>query len=270
MLSPLYGQLSPLRIPTNARINPQPIIAAYIAAVEAADGQSLEQGVKNAYSDFITGCVNDDIWTSLKASCILAGARTINGALVPLVGSAPTNNNFVSADYLRKTGLKGSATKYLNSNRANNLDPQNSKHISLYQTERCTGSNIIGMGNFKATPANRTSLTFSDSILTPRVNNSFNTATNVGAGTTVGLKAGTRFSATQFIGYRTGNSVTQNANSSNPSNLETFIFASNSDGSVSAFYNGRLSFYSIGEHIDLAALDTRVSTLMTALAAAIP
>jgi len=79
----------------------------YFAAVEAADGQSLESGVKTAINDFIVGCKADGTWSALKASCILAGARTLSGALVPLAGTAPTNYNFVSGDYNRKTGLVG-------------------------------------------------------------------------------------------------------------------------------------------------------------------
>ena len=35
-------------------------------------------------------------------------------------------------------------------------------------------------------------------------------------------------------------------------------------------WNGRLAFYSIGEYLDLAILDARVTTLINAIAAAIP
>jgi hypothetical protein len=67
---------------------------------------------------FVNGCKADGIWNAIKASCILAGARTLNGALVPLVGTAPTNFNFVDWCYNRKTGLVGDgSTKYLDSNR---------------------------------------------------------------------------------------------------------------------------------------------------------
>jgi hypothetical protein len=62
--------------------------AAYIAAVEAADGQALEAGVRWNIDQFVRGCKADGIWTAIKASCILSGARTLSGALVPLVGSA--------------------------------------------------------------------------------------------------------------------------------------------------------------------------------------
>jgi hypothetical protein len=73
-----------------------PDAGAYIAAVEAADGQLLEFGVGKAINDFVVGCKQDKIWDAIKASCILAGARTLTGALTPLVGTAPTNFNFVS------------------------------------------------------------------------------------------------------------------------------------------------------------------------------
>ena len=40
-------------------------------------------------------------------------------------------------------------------------------------------------------------------------------------------------------------------------------------GTTGNYFDGRMSFYSIGESLDLALLDTRVSTLMTDLSAAI-
>jgi hypothetical protein len=114
---------------------------AYITAVEAADGQSLESSVKIALNSFVKGCKSDGIWGAIKASCIMAGARTLSGALVPLKGASPTNFNFVSGDYNRKTGLKGNGiTKYLDSNRNNNADPQNSRHVSIYASTISTGT----------------------------------------------------------------------------------------------------------------------------------
>jgi hypothetical protein len=107
----------------------------YIQAVETADAQALEPATRKAINNFVIGCKQDGIWTAIKASCILAGARTLAGALVPLVGTAPTNNGFIGigTDYVRKTGLVGDgSTKYLDSNRAGNADPQNSHHISVF------------------------------------------------------------------------------------------------------------------------------------------
>ena len=116
-----------------------PDAARYITAVEAADGELLEGGVAFAISNFIVGCKLDGIWDAIKACCILAGARTLSGALVPLVGTAPTNFNFVAGDYNRETGLVGDgSTKYLDSNRNNNADPQNSQHLSVYASAQAT------------------------------------------------------------------------------------------------------------------------------------
>ena len=88
-----------------------PDAQTYLRAVETADalGLPLEQGVQQAVNQFVIGCKADGIWNAIKASCILAGARTLAGALVPLVGTAPTNvGPFVSGtDYNRKTGLVG-------------------------------------------------------------------------------------------------------------------------------------------------------------------
>ena len=81
--------------------------AAYITAVETADGQALEEKVKIAIDNFVLGCKADGIWSAIKASCILAGARTTNGALVPLVGTAPTLNNFDLVVILITTGRPG-------------------------------------------------------------------------------------------------------------------------------------------------------------------
>jgi len=79
--------------------------STYIEAVEVADGQALETGVRYAINDFVIGCKQDGIWDAIKASCIMAGARTLDGALVPLVGTAPTNYNFVAGDYNRELSL---------------------------------------------------------------------------------------------------------------------------------------------------------------------
>jgi hypothetical protein len=73
-------------------------------------------------------CKADGTFSAIKAACLLCGARTLAGALVPLVGTAPTNvaDGFVSGDYTRggaTPGLKGDGTSYLDSGRAGDDDP---------------------------------------------------------------------------------------------------------------------------------------------------
>jgi hypothetical protein len=245
---------------------------AYLLAVESADGQQLESGVISAVEAFITGCKSDSIWTALKASCILAGARTLSGALVPLVGTAPTNSNFVSGDYNRETGLIGDGTtKCLNSNRLNNADPQNSKHLSVYasQVSPTAQRNAIGVG---VTSSNGSVIQLlSSTSYRNRVNSAIVTQ-SVTATSTPGFVGVSRANSTNFIFRQAINNYTSTAGSTAGVNSSTFVFAGSS-GSIPTpigFSANRMSFYSIGENLDLALLDTRVSNLMTALAAAIP
>jgi hypothetical protein len=269
MLSPLYGQLSALRVPTSMRrVSDDNDANAYLLAVESADGQELESGVITAVESFILGCKSDGIWSALKASCILAGARTLPGALVPLVGTAPTNFNFVSADYNRETGLKGDAsTKYLDPKRRNNEDPQNSKHIAVYQTESESKSGTTIRTAIANPFATGQSFLGTTSTQAPFGINSTNSITTHSQ-STLGLFGASRLSSSVMIQRLNGSSTSRSVNSTTPSSSGLGVFSRGIPGSQRS--DARISFYSIGESIDLALLDTRVSTLMTALAAAIP
>jgi hypothetical protein len=109
---------------------------AYLDAVQTADTESLETDVQNAYRELIIGLKYDGNWNAIKGAGILSGARTLTGALVPLRGATPINHNFVSGDYSRKLGITGAtAAKWLDIQRANNIDPQNSKHLATYVSE---------------------------------------------------------------------------------------------------------------------------------------
>jgi hypothetical protein len=254
-------------VPTKVREVADTDALAYIAAVQAADGQDLEDSVKFAYEDFILGCKSDGIWGSLKAACILAGARTLPGILVPLVGTAPTNNNFVSADYNRKTGLKGNTTtKYINAQRAINADPQNSHHYGVYVTEAPTLTTTRGfIGNAPGTGVNNYMQGFSNNP-NFQAYNRHPVASVSNQGLTLGYK-GTSRSASNAWSVRSGGATTNFSTASVTPNSSAFgVFARG----TTTFADARMSFYSIGEHLNLTLLDTRVSNLMTALAAAIP
>ena len=51
--------------------------------------------------------------------------------------------------------------------------------------------------------------------------------------------------------------------------LNQYIFARNSAGTPNNFFTARVAFYSLGEATDLALLDARVTTLVTAIGAAV-
>ena len=244
--------------------------AAYIQRVEWADTTPLEAATRTAINSFVVGCKADGIWTAIKASCILSGARTLSGALMPLTGAAPTNFNFVTGDYNRKTGLMGNgSTKYLDSNRNNNADPQNSQHLTVQISTMSTGFVVIGAGP--------------DVTGSSMIGN-----TNGGGNIFLRSRTATTSSITPTISYSNGflgmsrssnsaGTVQNNANQSNftatsetPYNGNIFVFANNGGGVVSAASNARITFYSIGENLNLALLNTRVTTLINAFAAAIP
>jgi len=237
-----------------------PDALTYINAVQAADGQALEAGVKTAINTFVVGCKTDSIWSAIKASCILAGARTLSGALVPLAGDAPSNIGFNSGDYSRTLGLKGDGTtKYLNSNRNNNVDPQNSKHISVYCTSSSTrDASRVLLGTTGS--AGGTALSTNGSAIAFRVNSAITPASiATGSVPIVGLVAVNRASSIDFnYRFSLGSSVVANV-STTPRSENFNVF---SNPALTSLSDARISFYSIGESINLSTLSSRVTSLM--------
>jgi len=249
-----------------------PDAAAYIAAVEAADTQALEPAVRAAINDFVVGCKADGIWNAIKASCILSGARTLTGALVPLVGAAPTNFNFVAGDYNRKTGLVGNAnTKYLDSNRNSDADPQDSQHLAIYtSTNVFQGTDARGWIGTVKTPLNLLDQEASSSTAL-RAFSRNNSPVQGGSLSGVGGFAGLSRSSSTVVTVRgAGASVAGTTTSSPPNNDSLFVFARNNNGTPQQFSSVRLVFYSIGESLDLALLDARVTALINTFAWVIP
>lgn len=242
----------------------------YIAAVEAADGQRLEWGVRQAISQFVAGCKTDGVWTPIKASCILMGARTLAGALTPLVGSAPTNVNFVSGDYSRTTGLVGNnSNKYLNTGRNNNTSGQDDFHLAVFgEDPNKANTSYGGAGN--TTAAGSTYLntvaaslygqcrsTTLDAVGVPRLamNRTF-----------YGMN---RSSSTAFTYQFCGYSVNVTRTSGTPYDGNIYIFARNDGGTAAAYTNARLAFYSTGDGLTLSSLSSRVSSLYHSIMAAL-
>ena len=218
----------------------------------------------DAYDAFIRGCKSDGTWTAIKASCIMAGWDGLAGALTPLVGTAPTNNNFVAGDYDRETGLVGDgSTKYLDSNRNSNADPQNDKHHSVYVSALATAAGILNGAQIGGTAGQ------SGIAVTTGLDNSFR-VNNAGANSyaqSTGFLGVSRSAAGVVDIRRIGNSVTESRTSQTPITESIGLLGRTTNESHT---NARLAFYSIGESLDLALLDARVTTLITAIGAAIP
>ena len=246
-----------------------PDAQAYITAVETADELALETAVKTAINDFVVGCKADGIWDAIKASCILAGARTLTGALVPLKGTAPTNFNFVPGDYNRKTGLVGDViTKRLDTSRNNNADPQNSNHNAVYITVATSvhAQALIGASDpFNEVGSNVLRI-FNTSDLRHQNRRGGGVITTVSSpGPPVGFAGHSRAASATYTVRGEGVNYSINSISQETNNRNVAVFARTVDGGN--YSNCRLAFYSIGESLDLALLDARVTTLIDAYGA---
>lgn len=242
---------------------------SYITAVEAADGQVLPYTIKDAINNFVVGCKSDSIWTAIKSACFLAGPATLAGALVPLTGSAPTNVNFVPVDYSQFTGLIGNATnKYLNSNRAANADPQNNSHQAVWVT---TNS---GAGVWVGALTLGTGIGTTLIVSTAAVNWPFRSRIAVYDSASQGTRS--TATATGFVGLtrslsgscfsRVSGSTETITCLSTTSPTETFgVFARRrtDTGLADAYTASRLAWYSVGESLNLALLDARLTTYMS-------
>jgi hypothetical protein len=244
--------------------------AIYLNAVAVQDGEQLEPAVKKAINDFVKGCKQDGIWDAIKACAILAGARTLNGALVALKGSNPTNNGpFVSGDYDRETGLVGNAsTKYLDTNRNNNADGQNDQHMAVYvSTATASGGAYIGAGHVDSgsTHFGRTT--------TGLFSRNRNSAAQVGGTASQTGFIGVSRSASGSYVRRSGSSnSTLTQTSETPLNQNIWLYATVGPSSTNAPINlgsGRVAFYSVGSSLTLSTLQSRVDALYSAIGAAI-
>jgi hypothetical protein len=242
--------------------------AAYIAAVETADGQALQYPVKLAIDAFVVGCKADGIWTPIKSACFLRGPRTLAGASVPLVGTAPTNVNFSSGDYSQFSGLVGNgSTKYLNSNRAANADPQDNNHASVWVTTNSgTGSYLFarslgsGVGDTSVAPAIASNYPFR-SRLSAFDAPSQGTRSTASATGFVGMA---RSASGSFVSRVSGSNETITSTSGTRPTETYGVFARrrSDTGTIDSYTSSRLAWYSIGESLNLALLDARLTTYM--------
>lgn len=256
----------------------------YIDRIEALEKKMLEPEIRKTIDLFVIGCKTDGIWNKIQHSCILAGARTLNGALLPLKGSAPTNINFIASDYNRKNGLKAngnvngpipSATnKMLNTN-VNSFSLGIYQHASLYLNEKSTIDGHYLSTLLSSSPNIHTIIGFSASSLKINILNctSSSSVSTVGNLHKTGFLSVSRSNSTQinFRGDKTNETISSN-NLGFP--ISTTINLFGKYGTISQYTggvnntDGRISFYSLGSDLsqnEMIYLDNRISTFMTEL-----
>ena len=258
-----YPGLSSQPLPTDADA------IDYLSRMATADGAGVEVGVATAINAFFRYTKASGVFNAIKASCILCGARTLNGALVPLAGAAPANNNFISDDYTRggaTPGLKGDgSTKRLS--QVNTATPlQNSAHQAVYLSANSAfvaPSLATHVAEWPTSgTAGRTQIDTNTSQTFTRCRET--TGSSLGS-TSLGVIGISRSDSAGYV-RRVGqaNATITEASTGIPEQV-VYVF-NNSSGSYS---DARLAFYSIGESLDLEALDDAVSTLVTAIGAAV-
>jgi hypothetical protein len=245
-----------LSVISSSRRRVDPDADAYFARIATA-GSSISSANQTAVNAFVVGCKADGIWSSIKASCLLCAADSLAGALVPLVGTAPTNTLFLSGDYSRTTGLVGNATtKSLNSNRNANADPQNNQSMGVWLTTQSGGYYIGGNG----VQSGSTSL--NGATGGNNAGRSRSSTVDVYTGNSIGFFGTSRSSSTGYTVRFGGTSTAKTRTSSTVSSGSILVFRISEPNT---FTDARMTFYWIGESLDLALLDARLTTLMAAI-----
>jgi hypothetical protein len=238
---------------------------AYIANVEAADGMPLERAVCVAIHDFVTGCKADANWASLRAAVILAGARSLRGALVPLVGPSPVNNNFVTGDYSRRTGLLGGSSKFLNTRLSASSIPQNNFHYSVFVSTAAISSPTVYFGNGpSSTETGATNFGQETSTGVFTRNQSGTAFSHLNTGTGLRFFATSRQSPANYLTRVNGVTRVSATASQVPYNDNLYVYASGNSAQNAS--NPRLAFYSAGLAVDLIKFEARVNALAATIA----
>lgn len=257
----LLGAPGPVLMPDAAWAY-EPDADAYIRRVEAADGVPLEPAVRRAIAEFVIGLKTDGLWSKLGNALLMCGARTISGAVVPLIGPTTTVTSFVSGDYARKTGIASSAYNTTKKIATNYTDPftQNDFHLSVY----ATAANGVGFQPMvqglpnAGTLNNRIIGGNTSSTVTLQARSDSNGGVSLTSA--VGLHAAIRTASNTATGYLAGSTGT---------NTRTSVSALGQAYTLFGGTDARLAWYSCGSSITAATLETRVAAVIAAIGRAL-
>lgn len=244
---------------------------AYISAVEAADGRMLERAVLEAIVPFANWRI--PIGGTFQPRCI---GRTVAGALVPMVGVAPTLIGFTPDLYSRRTGFKGNGTSFIiNSGVNDDTQPETNLHLAIYLSEADTT-----LGQFaRYSGHNRggtTAIALSRMELGANgVNNRSQTRlgyATANSGTVLGTSRNNANTYT-CINPNAGSIITSPVTASNPPQGGRIISHARNSSEFAGqlelgnYQNERSALFSWGPSTDLLTLRTQYLTFMAALAA---
>lgn len=235
--------------------------ARFIVARGLSQGAAVSSGVIKATDNLIKLMKSNGTWEASNSLLLLAGARSLNEALVPLKGLSPSSFNFVNSDLNFYTGLVGNgSTKYLNSNMVVPSNNQNNFHASVWRTQAegtltteslIGNSSILGGLQLTTTPVARVY----------QINNTTGVVPDLSRN--LGFLAVSRSSNSEYNYRYNGVTTPVSVASVLPTSDNITIFARNTVTHTSA----RLAIYGIGTGVDLALLESSFQSYMTAISA---
>ncbi len=240
----------------------------WISAVETADGQLLEPGVRAAMNRLVMDMKAASVWVPLSKMTVRMGARTLAGALIDIKtpSTSWTNNNFVSGDYNRTTGLIGNGTtKYLDPGITNDSLAQNDRSIFEYlqatassNTKHYAGAGLVSgaTGDF--------SMRY-DTSTTLRVRCLGNVTTDPNANA-VGLIGMSRSGASTWTSRGGQADQANTQTSAAPNSKSIFFYAVDNSGATNhSDHRGRAG--GVGANLSLSDLETCIATYVTSIVA---
>ena len=153
----------------------------------------------------------------------------------------------------------------MDSNRDNADDPQNSKHLAVFKS-----SNAGKQGGLLGTALNANGASwifegFGTGADTYRVNANPSVTFPLGSYPDIGFIGINRSSSSNSTRRYSGATISDASTSQAPLAANALVFTA-----VGQATDARIAFYSIGESLDLALLDARITTLINAFGAVIP
>jgi hypothetical protein len=239
--------------------------AAYIAAVESADGSTLPGLISSAIDALVVGLKSDSVWTQITNAFLFVGPARVNGALVPLKGSSPTIGSSVPYDYLRTSGLSNAVSGNTFQLPVSwNAFSQNDHHLSAWintVTATATALQLLGPNSFVAGVSEIVVVKTPNTV---NVRNQTSSSATARAFTAPGFAGGSRSASGSYTVRANGTSYTESIASQTPAATPVSAFRS---GGTFAAAGCRLGWVSVGSALDLSLLEARVSTYMTAVSA---
>lgn len=243
---------------------------AWFDALTAA-GSGISTGNADAYNALVVGLKADasmvggvSNWDAIKQLLVWCAADDLDGIQVPAKGTAATfGTAFDATSYSITEGITtpgSDSNRDVNTNRANNIDPQNNRSNFVWVTTESTvtssrywsagsGSTnevIIGSGASNANPRLRFGSTTLDTY----------TAT-----TGTGLLGASRVASGNYDVTAWGADSNITRTSATPSSGNVYVFSTGSG----RFIGTTISVYGAGEAVNLTNLRTRLATFMAAL-----